>query len=326
MLVEQGHALHVRDRAEIGQQLIGNGRRGQPGLAGGGDGPAHETAELLDQGRGSEAAGAGRRVAVDGGDDPDRDAGREQGDDEPTDGAERGPGVVGKPASGEEGGRAVGASGHEPGANHGQPRAGDDEAGHDQEATREVGQDLGAGAFRGSDVDEVRELADAGDQGQQAVGPGHRGRDSPGNAQWRDLHSAHGDTGGDRGGEGNPDHYQQHVDEVEGQIPVGEGFTGEVHARQHGAEQEEHTKADGHAAETTDRRFDRRDHRDLLRGGADQAQGREALLAPGCGQAGGRGDEDEHGEQQRQGADGQDDLQLVAVPTVGSGDMPGARC
>ena len=45
-------------------------------------------------------------------------------------------------------------------------------------------------------------------EGQQAVGPGHRGCDSPGDAQWRDPHPAHGNTGGDRGGEGNPDDYQ----------------------------------------------------------------------------------------------------------------------
>ena len=81
---------------------------------------------------------------------------------------------------------------------------------------------------------------------------------------------------------------------------MGEGFTGEVHTGQHGAEHEEHAKADGHAAETTDRRFDRGDHRDLSGGGADQAQGRETLLAAGRGQAGGGGDEDEHREQQRQ--------------------------
>ena len=159
---------------------------------------------------------------------------------------------------------------------------------------------------------------------QQAVGPGHRGRNSPGDAQWRDLYPAHGDASGHGGRQGNPEYHQEHVDEVEGQVTVSERLTGEIHTGEHGAEQEEHDETDSHPAEASHRRFDRRDDRDLPGGGSDQAQRREALLASGRGQAGGRGDEDEHGKQQRQRADGQDDLQLVAIPAVGSGDMGGA--
>src|SRR5581483_9910845 len=63
--------------------------------------------------------------------------------------------------------------------------------------------------------------------------------------------------------------------------------------------------------------------RHLAGGGADEAHGREALLAAGGGQAGGRADEDQDGDQQGSGDDGQDQLHptwvVVAGRTLGGG-------
>ena len=78
-----------------------------------------------------------------------------QGEDEPADGAEGASGIVGKPPAGDEDAGPAGAPGHDPRADHGQPRTGDDQPRHDQEESKEVGLYLAAGALGMSDADEV---------------------------------------------------------------------------------------------------------------------------------------------------------------------------
>ena len=62
-----------------------------------------------------------------------------------------------------------------PGADHGQPRPGDDQPDHDQQEAGQKRLDLAAGGPGMPDGDEVRELGDAGQQRDQTPGAGGRG-------------------------------------------------------------------------------------------------------------------------------------------------------
>jgi hypothetical protein len=86
--------------------------------------------------------------------------------------------IVREPARCDEGGGPVRAPGDQARAQHGQPRSGDHEAGHDQQyATEEQhGFDGRAGAAVGADVMEVGEVAEFRDAGEQ--------RDEPPRAGW----------------------------------------------------------------------------------------------------------------------------------------------
>ena len=300
------------------------------------DADADDVAELLEQSLACHRpAVRGAAVGEDRGEHPDRGAGGEEGDDEPTDRPKRAARVVGQAAPGEQGGRTLCAPSHGPSADHGEPGAGDHQPGDDQEASREVGPDLPTGALRVADHDEVDELGDPRDQGRQTVRPGSRWGDAPGDPQRRDLRSSHGEARRDGGGGRDADRDHHDVDQPERQVAWREPLTGEGHVGQRRADSVEQAEADRHTPERGDGGLDRRDHADLSGGGAGQAHGGEALLTSGGRQAGGGADEDQHRQQQGERADREDRLELLGVKAasdppdarigVDAGDLRGAR-
>ena len=219
---------------------------------------------------------------------------------------------------------AAGTSGHHARTDHGQPRPRDDEPHHDQQASAEVRVDLTAGALGPAHLDEIGKLGDPGDERHESVGARRRRRDAPAYAERRDHDAPQRDSCSERGRDRDADRDEQDVGRRQREVARRERLTGEGNVRNQRAEHEEQSEADGHADQRGDGRFDRGDERHLARGCTHEAHRREPLLAARGRQPRSRVAMNmQHGEEQRQRADGQDDLEPVRVPTERSAAMAG---
>ena len=90
---------------------------------------------------------------------------------------------------------------------------------------------------------------------------------------------------------------------------MSEGRPGERHVVEQRPEDEEEREADCDARDRRDHCFHRRDHRNLMRRGANEPHRGEALLTPRGRQPAGGRDKDQHWQQERDGSAGQDELQ-----------------
>ncbi len=226
--------------------------------------------------------------------------------------------VVRKPPAGNQHRRPAGPPGHDPGADHGQPRPGDDQPGHDQQATGEIGFDLGAGAAADGRPPRSRPARPPRQPGAPVGRPGRLRRHPPGHARAAKCAPGAWPPGPPpRPARGTPITTSRMSTGPSERSPGANGSPVKATLVKAGPDQKEHAEAEGDAAQRGHTGFHGRDHRNLPGRGAHQAHGGEALLPAGGGQPGGGADEDQHREQQGQRPDGQDDLELVGVPTVG---------
>src|ERR1019366_9402036 len=161
--------------------------------------------------------------------------------------------------------------------------------------------------------DEAGEFDDAREQRDRPVSAGSGRRDAPGDAERGDVHPPQREPGRDRSGGRDSDRDDEDVGDAERQVAGEERGAGEGNRGDRRPEQEEQAEAGGHAGDRGRSRLDRGDYRDLPGRRAGQAHRGEALLPAGRGEPGGRGDEDEHREEQRQGHDREDQVDAVRV-------------
>ena len=121
---------------------------------------------------------------------------------------------------------------------------------------------------------------------------------------------ARGDDRGDR----DADDDERDVAPLERKVAPGKRRSSEGDVVEQRPEQEEEGEPEPHSGDGRNRRLDRGDDRDLTRRGADETHRREALLPPGGGQPARRRDQDEHGQQERDGSTGQNELQHGSAP------------
>ena len=145
---------------------------------------------------------------------------------------------------------------------HGQPRPGDDEAGHDQQEAGEVSDRLAAG--RASVVATAVKYASStipATSGISRHARGGRGVDSPGDAERRDLHAAQREPRRDRGGRRDADRDEQHVHQGQRQVGGKNGAPVNGIAASGRADGEEQREAERHTGDGGDGRLDGGDER-----------------------------------------------------------------
>ena len=310
-LVDDRHTAHPGRRAELGKHLARDGRN----LGGSGTVRRGVAAEQVGEGvlscaSSPEAGGGGDRAER-----PNRSARDEEGNHEPTDEPEGRLGVVEEPATGDEGGRATRPLGHEPRARGREPRPGEDQPYDKEHEAPEQLQKLAADAARLSGRVEVGEQADAGEERDDPCDPAGCGSmlvDSR-----RAVRSGHGGVRGERdttAAIGTPTTTRRTSIQCSERSPWREGRTGERDVVEQRPEHEEEGETDCHARSGRDHCLHGRDHRNLMRRGADEAHGGEALLSPRGRQPAGGGDQDEHRQQERDGSADQDPLQNRSAP------------
>ena len=186
---------------------------------------------------------------------------------------------------------------------------------HDQEhEAREQLEKLAADGARLASGVEVREHGDTGEQRDDPYDPRWAGRRSPLHAERRYLDPAKREASGHNSGDRDADHGEHDVDPAQREVAFSEGRSGERHVVEQRSEGEEECEADCDARDRRDHCLHRGDHRNLTRRGADEAHRGEALLAPRGRQSAGGRDQDQHGQQERDGSAGQDELQNGSAP------------
>ncbi len=145
-------------------------------------------------------------------------------------------------------GRVVRPPGHEARAGHGEPRSGDQEPDHGEQEPGPIGLDLPAGGAWPADADEVGELADAGEQRDQAPRSGRAAGDVAAHAERGDLAPGAVRTAPPPRRRRDADRDEQDVGAGERQVGGEERLAGEWDLGHRRAEQEEQAEPEsGHA-------------------------------------------------------------------------------
>ena len=241
-------------------------------------------------------------------------AGDEQGEHQPADRAEAAARVVGQAAPGDQRGRTAGAAGHQPRADHRQPRAGDDQPGHDEQDAGEVGR-ICPGVVAGGRHRRSRRARAS----RQTTATAARRRGGLGVARrvtpsGEIVTRRSASRAASAATTGTPRPTTSVVSQASARSPAKNGVAGERDRRQRpagAAKNSPKPRPTPATAATLDSTVD--DHRDLPRRGADQSHRGEPLLAPGGREPGRGADEDQHREQQRRRDDGEDQVDAVGV-------------
>ena len=220
-------------------------------------------------------------LGVLGADDGGGHGGDEQREDQAADRPEGGPGIVGEPPRGDERRRAAGPQGHDPRPGHGQPRAGQHQARHDQGESGQERLDLAGDGLRDAAHHPETELGQSRQQREHPPGPRRLRGHPAGNPERGDVHPVQRQPGRDCGGHRHADRHDEDVGQAKRQVAGEERLAGERNRRERAAQAEEDPEPRGHAADGGHRGLDGGDHRDLLRAPPRSAASRRTAARGG---------------------------------------------